>query len=618
MQSGTNGVEFVSILENEYKGSVSKELMEEGLPCDCYYDQQPEQPGQRMTKLMKACGTTECINRALAIECDPSNCPCGSMCQNQRFQKRLYAGVEVRTTPGKGSGLFALENIDSGSFVIEYIGEVLDPASFSKRQSQLEKEGQKHFYFMTLRSTQTIDASRKGNLSRFINHSCNPNCATEKWIVNRRMCVGIFAIKPIKKGTELTFDYKFERFGNKAQTCHCGEPNCNGFIGKKKSTSYSGDESDDYEDAQEKSYFTKSTFAKLLKRARPMENSEGIYKICKELVRAESDVHSLFVNLKSLSATQNQSVLRRFLHLHGLSILRNIFSRYLSYPQVMDALLETLDKLPICTKNSIEESKIIEIIEEHRTSLDGETVDGLITKWNSLENVYRIPKIKSPSNEIVPDDQLKSCTDKVDLLSSSSTLKRSNEMFSSLHQPKRIEKSGSWKSNDHSARNTSNWHHNDNRVSNQQRSCLNEQSNFIPPPPQVPIFESSSLVEGVSQKDLEGFMAKTKALMKSKQESSPLPTDQSDLSKEAKDKYRELISVIVVKSLSKNKASFSNDTFKKIARKLTHSLLEKEIKLNPSLSLPPDGNLSEERVRMIKKYCDSQLSKILSNSDWQE
>jgi len=58
-----------------------------------------------------------------------------------------------------------------------------------------------------------IDASQKGCLSRFINHSCNPNCETQKWIVKGFLKIGIFTKRLIKKGEELTFDYRFERYG---------------------------------------------------------------------------------------------------------------------------------------------------------------------------------------------------------------------------------------------------------------------------------------------------------------------------------------------------------------------------------------------------------------------
>jgi histone-lysine N-methyltransferase SETD2 len=76
-----------------------------------------------------------------------------------------------------------------------------------------------------------IDASRRGNLARFINHSCDPNCATQKWTVKGRTSIGIFAIKDIPSGTELTFDYKFERIGCKKQRCLCGSAKCRGWLG---------------------------------------------------------------------------------------------------------------------------------------------------------------------------------------------------------------------------------------------------------------------------------------------------------------------------------------------------------------------------------------------------
>ncbi len=52
-----------------------------------------------------------------------------------------------------------------------------------------------------------IDATRKGNDARFINHSCEPNCQAEYWTVEGRECVGIFTIQTIKAGEEITYDY---------------------------------------------------------------------------------------------------------------------------------------------------------------------------------------------------------------------------------------------------------------------------------------------------------------------------------------------------------------------------------------------------------------------------
>ena len=76
-----------------------------------------------------------------------------------------------------------------------------------------------------------IDACQKGNLGRFTNHSCNPNCETQKWLVRGDLCIGLFALKDIQAGDELTFDYNFERYGDKPMRCLCGASNCGGVIG---------------------------------------------------------------------------------------------------------------------------------------------------------------------------------------------------------------------------------------------------------------------------------------------------------------------------------------------------------------------------------------------------
>ena len=56
---------------------------------------------------------------------------------------------------------------------------------------------------------EVIDPTSKGNLARFINHSCDPNCISEKWHVLGETVIGIFARRDIEKNEELSFDYKF-------------------------------------------------------------------------------------------------------------------------------------------------------------------------------------------------------------------------------------------------------------------------------------------------------------------------------------------------------------------------------------------------------------------------
>lgn len=72
-----------------------------------------------------------------------------------------------------------------------------------------------------------------GNISRFINHSCEPNAETQKWTVNGELRIGFFCLKKINPGEEITFDYQFQRYGREAQRCFCESENCRGWIGEE-------------------------------------------------------------------------------------------------------------------------------------------------------------------------------------------------------------------------------------------------------------------------------------------------------------------------------------------------------------------------------------------------
>ena len=75
-----------------------------------------------------------------------------------------------------------------------------------------------------LAHVQVIDATNRGAISRFINHSCSPNCETQKWFVDGVRRIGIFTTRPVAKGEELTFDYKFRWFKGCVCMPHAGTP----------------------------------------------------------------------------------------------------------------------------------------------------------------------------------------------------------------------------------------------------------------------------------------------------------------------------------------------------------------------------------------------------------
>ena len=122
--------------------------------------------------------------------------------------------------------------LNSGDFIMEYVGEVIDPREFRRRAKEYARDKNKHYYFMALKSDAIIDATQQGNISRFINHSCDPNAETQKWTVNGDLRIGFFVRKSLQAGEELTFDYQFQRYGKEAQKCWCDAPNCRGWIGE--------------------------------------------------------------------------------------------------------------------------------------------------------------------------------------------------------------------------------------------------------------------------------------------------------------------------------------------------------------------------------------------------
>ncbi|KAF6372195.1 nuclear receptor binding SET domain protein 2 [Rhinolophus ferrumequinum] len=186
------------------------------------------------------CGfDSECLNRMLMFECHPQVCPAGEFCQNQCFTKRQYPETKIIRTDGKGWGLVAKRDIRKGEFVNEYVGELIDEEECMARIRHAHENDITHFYMLTIDKDRIIDAGPKGNYSRFMNHSCQPNCETLKWTVNGDTRVGLFAVCDIPAGTELTFNYNLDCLGNEKTVCRCGASNCSGFLGDRPKTSAS-------------------------------------------------------------------------------------------------------------------------------------------------------------------------------------------------------------------------------------------------------------------------------------------------------------------------------------------------------------------------------------------
>jgi len=159
----------------------------------------------------------DCLNRMIFAECSPNTCPCGEQCCNQRIQRHEWVQcLERFRAEEKGWGIRTKEPLKAGQFIIEYLGEVVSEQEFRNRMIEQYHNHSDH-YCLNLDSGMVIDSYRMGNEARFINHSCDPNCEMQKWSVNGVYRIGLYALKDMPAGTELTYDYNFHSFNVEKQ-----------------------------------------------------------------------------------------------------------------------------------------------------------------------------------------------------------------------------------------------------------------------------------------------------------------------------------------------------------------------------------------------------------------
>uniref|UniRef100_A0A4W5KC69 Euchromatic histone-lysine N-methyltransferase 1b n=1 Tax=Hucho hucho TaxID=62062 RepID=A0A4W5KC69_9TELE len=163
----------------------------------------------------------------LIFECNHA-CSCWRTCKNRVVQNGLRVRLQLFRTSRMGWGVRALQEIPQGTFVCEYVGEIISDAEADVRENDS--------YLFNLDSKEgdvyCIDARFYGNISRFINHMCEPNlfpCRVFTAHQDLRFPhIAFFACKTIKAGEELGFDYgnHFWDIKGKHFSCECGSPKC--------------------------------------------------------------------------------------------------------------------------------------------------------------------------------------------------------------------------------------------------------------------------------------------------------------------------------------------------------------------------------------------------------
>ncbi|KAG9206302.1 histone methyltransferase set1 [Epicoccum nigrum] len=129
-------------------------------------------------------------------------------------------------------GLYADENIAANDMIIEYVGEIVRQRVADLREAKYDQQGVGSSYLFRIDEDTVIDATKKGGIARFINHSCTPNCTAKIIKVDNSKRIVIYALRDIARDEELTYDYKFEREPNPDDRipCLCGSVGCKGFL----------------------------------------------------------------------------------------------------------------------------------------------------------------------------------------------------------------------------------------------------------------------------------------------------------------------------------------------------------------------------------------------------
>lgn len=162
-----------------------------------------------------------CQCQLLNRECDPDICKCGvarilsdskgskesEACQNCDMQKGGMKDMVIGASAIAGYGLFLNEPVKFGKYLGEYVGEIINHEEGEIREERRRKKLDPGYLF-TINTEFVIDSTHFGNVTRFINHTCErQNCHGLVKLVNGEHRIGFWSIRDSSAGTELLFDY---------------------------------------------------------------------------------------------------------------------------------------------------------------------------------------------------------------------------------------------------------------------------------------------------------------------------------------------------------------------------------------------------------------------------
>jgi SET domain-containing protein len=133
-----------------------------------------------------------------------------------QIPKRLPRVVRRRSAIS-GWGVYAAQPIEEDTFIVEYKGELVPQAeAWRREQRYLPRQ---RIWLFNINTRWARDAAFGGNIARYINHACHPNCYVD--VIGQH--IWIRASRDIRKGEELTYDYNTD--GVAGIRCRC-RPSC--------------------------------------------------------------------------------------------------------------------------------------------------------------------------------------------------------------------------------------------------------------------------------------------------------------------------------------------------------------------------------------------------------
>ncbi|VDM31100.1 unnamed protein product [Hydatigera taeniaeformis] len=150
--------------------------------------------------------------------------------QYRRLRSEFNNNVAFGRSRIQGFGLFAAQDLEPNTIVIEYIGELIRLELANKREKEYEARN-RGIYMFRLGDNMVIDATMCGGLARYINHSCQPNCFTKYVNFDNEGHIVIITKRKIEKGEELTYDYQFDLEDRTSKIpCLCGAVGCRNHV----------------------------------------------------------------------------------------------------------------------------------------------------------------------------------------------------------------------------------------------------------------------------------------------------------------------------------------------------------------------------------------------------